>query len=280
MSNNNLDPLHTDNNWWWESSDNKENGVNFDILFTPDPDFESRIYTPEKPHKAISLKTESTFPWFDLEDFKIPDENFQTQKPQPILHRKKEVRAQVEDKLNLNQIIIDEIPKEISPCKKQLEQSLSILEEKSVFYANRFQEILQIYPIDTPENLVKRYAKILLYMLEQFHIMWEKSQQLKFMVSLKKVLGEFEFEMEEIDYKNGLLKRGYIRPDEQFKEELEFLYQVYYECYKESQKELRKIQKAFDKKEKEKLYHNITKIEKEVLWTESVKIKWTKKTTV
>ena len=90
-------------------------------------------------------------------------------------------------------------------------------------------------------------------MLEQFHIISEKKHQVKFMVSLKRILWEFDFEMEAIDYRNGVLKRWYIQPDEEFKEELECLYKVYYECYKIAQKELHKVQKALDKIEREKL---------------------------
>lgn len=238
----------------------KKDETNFDALFTPDPDFEKQL--PVWSTSSQLWKTNSEpFPELILDDFQIPDEIWPAQ---PMVQTQKNIKTQVDQALRFPKVIVDEVQEEKTIDKKEV-QYLSTLEQKSVFYANRFQEILQMYPTDTLENTVKRYAKILLYMLEQFHIISEKKHQVKFMVSLKRILWEFDFEMDAIDYKNWVLKRGYIYPDQEFKEELEFLYKIYYECYKVAHKELHKFQKALDKIEREKLHQHITNLEREVL---------------
>lgn len=236
--------------------------IDFDKLLTPDPDFDKRVQ--EVPTEAPKVERWiSDFPEIVLDDIDV------------LLQNENSV-SQRNDWRNFSQrfaaqswfptLIMDEPQLEnLDPRNNKEIKVISVLEEKSSFYANRFQQILQVDAPNNLESLVNRYARILLYMLEQFHIHWDKKHHIRFMVSLKKVLKEIQTVREEKEYVEQCLRRWYWKLDGDLKEEIETLYKIYYQCYINSQQELHRVQRQEEQEKRRVLHDNIKALEEELL---------------
>lgn len=244
----------------WDSLN--EIDFDFDKLLTPDPDFDKRIQ--EVPIQSLKIETwTSFFPELILDDidFLLQSQNSQIPKNNWWIFSQ---RVAVQSWFPT--LIKDEPEAEsIQPENNKEVKLISVLEEQSAFYANRFQQILQIDSNNTLESSVNRYARILLYILEQFHIHWDKKHHIRFMVSLKKVLNEISTIKEEKDYIEQCKRRWYWKLEWELKDEIETLYKIYYECYILAQKELHRIQRQEEQEKRRALHDNIKALEEELL---------------
>lgn len=244
----------------------KENsGVDIDAFITPDADFESRVAQVQPAYIPSTVVKDQEFPDFNLADFQIES----IEETQPVSKEVSHFKQRFEWVCSgFPEIMIDNDLMETTQNAQKNHDDISlqsVLESHSPFYARRFQEVLALYPTISPENTVKRYAKILLYMMEQFHVHSEKSHQHKFMLNLKKVLWEQLDRGEEKDYIETIKRRAYIRPTWELKDEIEFLYQVYYDCYIQAQKEYHIYLRAEDIALRKRLQKQITSLEQEMI---------------
>lgn len=238
-----------------------------ELLLTPDPDFDQRL------NEFSSVKTE--VPWL-LQSKTIFPEIIADFSDDIDVIVKKESTNQNRVVRQTNSWLFPEITFDDTEEKTEvLEENKPILSEleiqKSV-YASRFQEILEIWNNSTQENFMKRYAKILLYILEQFHIFendkrhhnWDKKYFLKFMIDLKKILGEINNEEQEKKYKENILKRPYVKISWELKEEIELLFNMYYSSYIDCQRQIHEKSRLEELEKRRRLEENISKIEEEL----------------
>lgn len=213
-----------------------EENFDFEALLKPDADFEKRV--SEVPIESPKIERwNSSFPELILDDTEILKEEEQWVNPR--------WQQQV-------------------PEKKAIQENrevLSEIEQKISFYSLKFQEILQSDKNETLQDSLKRYARFLIYLLEQFEITEGKKHHIKFMIELKKVIGEIQTPSKVLWYIKQIEKKWLYKTWWKLREELEFLYSIYYQNYIQTQKELHK--KEVD--ERKKLYNEITSIQEELL---------------
>ncbi len=229
-----------------------KNYADFAKLFEPDADFEKRIQSIGK----VTIEEEkkpSIFDGFDI-DASLFDANIAQTKTlvewimwiSPTAHQVKNTSNVLE--------------------KKQEEIYLSELEKKFPFYADKFQKLLTLTQEPTLEDLVKRYARILLYISEQFEISGNRKEQIKLMLKLKKVLWEIGTWEEELVYTNLISnKTSLIRTSGDLKKEIELLYHIYHSNYSHTQEELHRIQTEREKSLRTEIISRINIIEQEML---------------
>lgn len=214
-------------------------GSQFWKFLIPDADFEMRVQNIGR-EVVPAKKTPSIF------DNLILDPAFFDEKLA-------ETRGKVQDIISPQ-----EETKAVAPANYDSE-----FVKKFPYYSEKFQKILELKKSPTPNDLLRRYAKILLYILEQFQIKWDKKHHVRLMLVLKKVLQEITtFEEGEVYTNEMLQKTWYIRTSWEVQEEVELLYSIYYENYVSLQKEIH----IDDKKRREGILETIEVIEHDMLW--------------
>lgn len=225
------------------------------------------MYNNEIEDKDLSI--------WDLELFLTPDSDFDKR-----VEEFKEVKPQVswiiDSKLSFPEINLldDDWDSEIQESQEIEEEKiiLSELEIQKQHYSISFQKILQIDINSSLEDFIRRYAKILLYILEQFHIFendkkhhnWDKRYFLKFMIDLKKILGEINNEEQEKNYRDNILKRPYVKISWELKEEIELLFNIYYSSYIDCQKQIHEKVRLEEIEKRRKLEESISQIYEEL----------------
>lgn len=221
-------------------------GDDFSQFIIPDADFEQRvqnIWRQEEP----KVKPTSIFDGFVV-DPDIFDQNMEA------------VKTRVEWLICKNVVAND--PKNSESPNNWL---TSELEKKFSFYTDKFQRLLQMDSVVSLEWLVQRYARILLYILEQFQISWNRKEQIKLMVKLKRVLWEIHAWEDEFVYNTFISnKTSLIRTSWELQEEIELLYHMYFQNYVYFQKEAHKQ----EKERRENIIQTIETIEHSMLWKE------------
>lgn len=175
-----------------ETQTGKESDFDFEALITPDTDFDKRILeeTTEISPPKIQPK-ENPFP-----ELIIEEDFIQQELASQWIEREREKKSgTVNDILWFWSIQLYTEEKTLSKEETQQKVHLwtpSEIEKRIPFYTQKFQEILQWENIQNPQKDLQKYAKILLYLLEQFEITGGKKHHIKFMIELKKVLGEIQ----------------------------------------------------------------------------------------
>lgn len=216
-----------------------QKGTHFWDFLIPDADFELRVQNIGK--EIIPAKTSPS-----IFDNLTLDPNFFDAKLAETREKVQGIISQNEESQEKNQSNYD-----------------SEFAKKFPYYSEKFQKILELKKSPTLNDLLKRYAKILLYILEQFQIKWDKKHHIRFMLVLKKVLQEITtFEEAEVYTAEMLNKTSYIRTSWEIQEEIELLYSIYYENYVVLQKEVH----MDDKKRREDILETIEVLEHDMLW--------------
>ncbi len=216
------------------------NQYSFDL--TPDADFEKRIAEIGK-QSVISPPKEDIFSFIPISpDF---------------------LDSQIEERrAKIGRILSTWSP--VSEDEKiQKSDLVSQLEEKFPLYIKKFQDILQIPTNASLKEKRDRYARILLYILENFYVKGDKKQHVEFMISLKKVLNEIDNYYEEKAYRNRMLEVVPI-PLTDVREEIELLYRVYSQNYFSLKHEVH----VQEQEHRKLLIHTMKTIEIDMLWAD------------
>ncbi len=236
-----------------------------ELFLEPDPDFENRLkeQSSVKVEASGLLQSKTVFPEIISGILDEPDLEL------PVVQKHNWTKS--------NSSIFPEInfldgEKSVTSVVEKPEEYLSEIEKQKSFYSMRFQEILKINSNESLEIYIKRYAKIMLYILEQFHIFkndkkhhnWDKRYFLKFMIDLKKILGEINNEEQEKNYRDNILKRPYIKISWELKEEIELLFNIYYSSYIDWQKQIHEKVRLEEIEKRRKLEESISQIYEEL----------------
>lgn len=236
-----------------------------ELFLEPDPDFENRLkeQSSVKVEASGLLQSKTVFPEIISGILDEPD----LELPVVQKHNWTKSNSSIFPEINF----LDGEKSDTSVVEKP-EEYLSEIEKQKSFYSMRFQEILKINSNESLEIYIKRYAKIMLYILEQFHIFendkkhhnWDKKYFIKFMIDLKKFLGEISTIKEEEDYKENILKKWYTKLSWELKEEIELLFNIYHESYIDCQKQIHEKIRLDEIEKRKKLEKNISQIYEEM----------------
>lgn len=229
------------------------NKIPFDLasFLEPDADFEARIQNIGKQGEDEKPKN-SIFDGFEV-DPSVFDANIE------------KTRASTQEILSIGGVISEIWKKENIPSQPE-DTLLSEFEKKFPYYAEKFQKLLTYKNLPSLEDEVQRNAKILLYILEQFQITWERKEQIKLMLKLKKTLWQIHTFEEELMYTSHISnKTSLIRTSGELKKEMEMMYHVYYYNYSHCQEEYHRVLKEKQQHHRTQIISTIDTIEYQML---------------